>query len=325
MTHKLRKHEIEAAVELYSSDPFIFRPSELYDLTDQARDALKNHNIYFIGRRNKMHIKESSVHLDNATDSINAILVVHLKMEYKEIPIKFINPLPTPISQLGVLDYPYDHLRFFLSDGMPIQMRIMDVLKCSEGNFKPFDDILIEYIGQGFGNDGSRDAIDRLIGDGNQGHASLQKVLSDIDKNNPDNEAFILLYSFQFHKCFVFGGGTQEPTVSWENAPKRLDHFMNLKLLRGNRINLVEAALIRYFSPKYNDKYKKTFPKSTHLILNDLFDLDVTGLSVSLSTLDHNINIFSQQVHASQMHHMKYPITSDEYRASFFDLSSPHN
>jgi len=319
---KYRLHEIEALLELFSTDPFIFRPAELYQIDGQLRSELQKYNIYLVGRRPRISLLPDSLSLNLSKQYINGVFTVNLGLEIKQIPFKYENIFNLPITAIENIKYPFDHLRFVLDDKHPMQIRMHDVIRLSSSNLEPFSDLKIEYVGQSFGEDGNSDAIDRLIGKtGKQGHGSLQKVLADINANNPESEVYILLYSYSFYKKVTIAGAGPEPKVPFEESPDRIDEMLNATVPRKNRIDLVEASLIRYFQPQYNDIYKKTFPKVTHDILKTLFDLDITGLSTSMSVNEHNIRLYSEKVSPSDQHLSMYSILKDKDRASFLDLS----
>ncbi len=322
---KRRIHEVEALLELFSSDGFIFRPSELYEINlgSSLRQYLERYNIYIICRRPRFSINPKSLKLNKKKQTITGEFIISLPGEKKSVDFEFKNPMDEYIETLGALEYPFDQLRFITKSGFPIQLRIIDVIKFLANPFSllPYSQLLVEYVGQSFGADGKRDALDRLIGEtGKQGHGSLQKVLSDLNAHYPDDEVFIVLYSFEFYKKHIVGGGSYEPEISFDKAPDRFDKFMRVTLSRQNRIDLVEAALIRYFQPIYNERYKKTFPKENHKILNALYDFDITGLAISLSTEESFTPLYSHVVPASCQHLITYPITKEEDRATYFDI-----
>lgn len=321
---KYRLHEIEGLLELYSSDPFVFRPAELYQLNGELRTKLEIYNIYMVGKRSRIALHPESLSLNFADQTISGVFTVNLGFEIKQVPFIFKNMYNLPITELLKTDYPYDHLKIILNRQFQTQIRTHDIIRFSSSNLRPHSHLYIEYIGQSFGEDGSSDAIDRLIGKtGKQGHGSLQKVLADINASNPESEVYVLLYSYEFYKKVTFGGAGPEPQISFDEAPGRLMNLLNATVPRPNRIDLVEASLIRYFQPKYNDIYKKTFPQTTHDILKDLFNLDITGLSISLSTNEQNISVYSEKVLPSDGHLAMYPIVKDKDRATFLDLSMP--
>ena len=324
MPEKTRKHEIEGLLELFSTDPFVFRPAELYSLDGQLREQLRRYNIYLVARRPRISINPKSLSLNLAQQTIDGIFSINLGLEIKEVPFSYPNIFNAPFTALGELDYPYDHLRFVVANQIPIQIRAHDVIRFSQAHLQPYSDLLVEYVGQSFGDEGDSDAVNRLIGKtGKQGHGSLQKVLADINASNPESEVLLLLYSYEFYKKFTIAGGSLVPQLSFDDVPERFVKLLDARVSREKRIDLVEAALIRDFQPTYNDKYKKTFPQSTHEILNVLFDLDITGLSASLSTEEHNIRVYSKVVQPSDQHCAKFPIVQEDQRASFFDVAFP--
>lgn len=320
-----RVHEVEALLELFSSDGFVFRPSELYEIEpgSELRSHLERYNIYIICRRPRFSLNEKSLQLDNVKQTVSGEFIVSLPMSKEVKKFEFRNPLNEPIRSLEKLEYPFDKLRFVTSSGLPIQMRISDMTKFLSDPFclLPHSQLLVEYVGQAFGRDGERDALDRLIGEtGKHGHGSLQKILSELNSSYPDDEVFVVLYSFEFYKKHIVMGGSGEPEISFDDAPNRLDMFMEATLPRKKRIDLVEAALIRYFQPIFNDKYKKTFPKENHTILDALYDLDITGLGVSLSIEESFLPLYSTQVPPSCQHVASYPITNKSDRVTYFDI-----
>lgn len=324
---KYRLHEIEGAVELFSSDPFIFRPAELYKINGDLRKTMERYNLYVVTRRPRMSLVPSSLILGSNGKSVSGTIEAQVAAVRNEIQFKTVLPAPLQAAQLGKHDYPFDYLRFYTPAGLPVQLRLHDVLRFSDVPKSSLTDLQVEYVGQAFGEAGERDVVDRLIGNtGKVGHGSLQKVLAEVNANHPDQEVHLLLYSFEFHKRHVILGslyGQHEPRHDIDSAPNRFEQFFETEIGRNTRIDLAEAALIRHFAPAYNDKYKKTFPAETHKILERLHELDITGLAVSLSTLEHNVRLVSKRAAPSDAHCATFPITTDQNRLSFLELAAP--
>ncbi|MGX9731990.1 hypothetical protein ACWYXO_15385 [Janthinobacterium aestuarii] len=324
---KYRLHEIEGAVELFSSDPFVFRPAELYQIKGDLRKAMERYNLYLVARRPRMSLIPSSLILGRDGESVTGTIEAQVGAVRNEIRFKTFLPAPLQAAQLGEHKYPFDYLHFYTPDGTSVHLRLHDVLRFSDVPKSSLTDMQVEYVGQAFGDAGERDVVDRLIGNtGKVGHGSLQKVLAEVNANHPDQEVHLLLYSFEFHKRHIILGGflgQPEPRHSIDSAPNRFEQFFETEIGRNIRIDLAEAALIRYFAPAYNDIYKKTFPTETHKILDRLHELDITGLAVSLSTLEHNIRVVSKRAAPSDAHCATFPITTDQNRLSFLELATP--
>jgi len=322
MVSKVRLHEVEGLLELVSTDPWIFRPSELYEIEGQLREELNRYNIYLIARRQRIVLDPASLRIEGRGSKIVGAFIVSHKDEKRTVPFEFPNPTNLPITSLEESEFPHIHLNFIAGGGFPITLRLHDVIRFSRVKLEGAENLKVEYIGQSFGEDGSSDALQRLIGKtGKQGHGSFQKVLADLSDKYPDNESHVLLYSYEQYKNYLFMGGRVPAVNDYESGEDRLDRLMNTEYTRENRIDLIEAGLIRYFQPAYNDIYKKTFPRESHAMLQSLFEADVTGLAISLSTLEHSIGIYSDQVSPSAMHCAQFPIVNDAARASFLDLT----
>jgi hypothetical protein len=317
---KYRLHEIEGALELYSSEPQVFKPAELYTISGDLRKELEKYNVYIVARRPRLSFVPSSLQIQADGRTVSGIVQAQVGMEQHSF--KFSTNFPFNVIGIEDGEYPYDKL-WLRTGPAGVIMRLFDVVRFSTLPLPAHTDLFVEYVGQAFGGDGHRDALDRLIGDtGKDGHGSLQKVLADVNHSRPDQEVHVLLFSYAYQKRFVVGGALfGNPKIPMDEAPDRLEQFMEGEVSRATRIDLVEASLIRYFRPAYNDKYKKTFPASSHVILNRMREMDVTGLAVSAFTTENAVRLYSEQVQPSDQHFALYPIVGDEQRASFFDLS----
>ena len=140
-------------------------------------------------------------------------------------------------------------------------------------------DLTIEYVGMSYG-DGSRAAKDRLLS-----HATLQTVLGDINRSEPDAQAIVVMVEFWPPQVIISMDGRdktldiandRDAVADIERTERELDEEA--------QIRLIEAALIRYFSPPYNDTYKQKFPLPTHKILEELYQIDYAALAVELNT-----------------------------------------
>jgi hypothetical protein len=324
--HKYRLHELEGALELYSSDPLIFRPIELYQITSDLRKVLERYNLYVVARRPRMSLDPAGLSITQNGCVVSG--VIEAQVETRIIPMKFHMNLPAHLTAAKLIApiYPFDYLCYFSVAGELIKMRLHDVMRFSSVPKSSLTDMHVEYVGQAFGDDGERDVVDRLIGNtGKVGHGSLQRVLAEVNASHPDQEVHLLLYSFEFHKKLTIAGGINgqpEPRHSFYAAPSRFEQFFESEIKRNVRIDLAEAALIRYFAPEHNDKYKKTFPAESHKILKRLVELDITGLCISLSTEENNIRTTSRKIKPSDAHFMAYPISTDQHRQTFFDIAN---
>lgn len=317
---KKHLHSIEGLLELFSAEPWVFQPAELYKVREDFPFDLSNHNIYIIAHRNRITINPNSLKIENKGESVSGEFIVHNRENKSTYSFLTFPLVGKKIVDISDTIYPHISIRLKIDDGQSVQIRIQDIILCSEHNLAKLVNLKVDYIGQSYGNEGNSDAMTRLIGKtGKQGHGSLQKVLADLSTNHPDKEVHVLLYSYEFYKNFI-RNSLIKTVDDFKFNETRFDKLISAKYERSNRIDLVEAGLIRYFEPEYNEIYKKSFPQKTHEMLQSLFDYDVTGLAISLSTEDHKLSLYSDKVEENSMHCPSYSIVKDSERASFLDL-----
>lgn len=171
----------------------------------------------------------------------------------------------------------------------------------------------VKYIGQAFGKDGSRNAIDRLLT-----HETLQKISL---KGVPVGYRLSLLLLEVQPDNQVF-------TVLNPNAKSRDDDSSRIQLgldkLHGTteqeRIALYEASLIRYFSPVYNKEFKNSFPSTNLKILRDCYDKDFSAVVAEICFDDLPFKLFSESVEGANYHCAKHDLHEDSTRKIFFGI-----
>lgn len=126
---------------------------------------------------------------------------------------------------------------------------------CKE--FIPSCEIL--YIGKAHGNKNTRTVKDRL-----SSHSTVQKILSDSNDLKIDYDIKVLVFSIIESKVATTLGDVSVSGLSVAD----IDDFPNEK----NLISLVEAKLINYFKPKYNQTFTKGgVPKLSDKSYSDYF------------------------------------------------------
>lgn len=136
-------------------------------------------------------------------------------------------------------------------------------------------DFKVLYIGQAFGDDGSRNALDRL-----RKHETLQKIAL---KGVPDGYRLtVLMFAIQPATSMITVMNPRAADRS--QGPERIR--MGLDKLFGTdeaeRTTLFEAALIRYFQPEFNTVFKNSFPSTNLKVLADCYDKDFAAVVSTL-------------------------------------------
>jgi hypothetical protein len=103
---------------------------------------------------------------------------------------------------------------------------------------------------------------------------------------------------------------------------KRFLNFTSNKYMtfsEGQKINFTEAALIRFFEPHYNDKYKKNFPDPRHVSYTECYNLDLSALVIELFTGEIKRCLYTLKRPRQFYHHETYYFPTDKDRWKLFN------
>jgi len=278
MDKKTFKYASEFAIQMYLSRYQLLQQA---DLEICGKDFLKNHppyHIYFILRRSKLKLGREYCIKNN--NSIEFKYIIHEQNEEHErkLPITinakeydFHTEYPCNCLYVKKKNNPY-------SDRYKLAMLVDDYHKTSN-EVEPLLDLEVLYIGQAFGENGERTAVDRL-----DSHSTLQKIYSETMQKKPDSEIWILLALFEQKNISIINGFTSMSQENKNDDFTRLVNFHNgaNQLSEKQMINLTEAALIKTFLPKYNKEYKDTFPNPAHSSYSEYYHLDINSIDVEM-------------------------------------------
>ncbi|NNG22747.1 hypothetical protein [Telluria aromaticivorans] len=176
-------------------------------------------------------------------------------------------------------------------------------------------DILFEvkYVGQAYGQDGSRNAIDRLLK-----HETLQKIsLKGVPKGY---KITLLLLAVQPNNQIITSMNPFAKTQ--EDGAARIESGLTklFNTTEAERISLYEAALIRYFYPEFNREFKDSFPSTNLKILQDCYKKDFCSIIAEICFDELPFQLWSNSIDPSLYHAAKFDIHKDEDRRMFFGL-----
>lgn len=135
-----------------------------------------------------------------------------------------------------------------------------------------FLDMSVQYVGQAYGKDGSRGAIDRLAS-----HETLQKILGELNDRNPYQQAWIAMFRFDGYAA-ISSFGPWKGAASLDESIANMTSAQRITLPGDQLTTLAEGSLIRYFRPPFNDRYKDTFPSSEHSSYRIPYKLDISAI-----------------------------------------------
>lgn len=174
-------------------------------------------------------------------------------------------------------------------------------------------DFSVKYIGQAYGQDGSRNALDRLLK-----HETLQRIsLLGVPEGH---HLTLLLLSIQpKNQLFtVFNPFAKSKDEDGVRIRSGLDKLFNTN--EAERITLYEASLIRYFYPEYNKEFKDSFPSTNLKVLNDCYEKDLSAVVAEICIDDLPFRLKSEVVEPKHWHIAKHDLHKSEDRKMFFGL-----
>lgn len=135
------------------------------------------------------------------------------------------------------------------------------------------------YIGQSQGRKKERTALERL-----KSHSTVLEILGKEPEKDPDSQILIGLINFEPISLMTMVPDKLKNPENGDN-PNTVQTFQELlgsSKLRKESINILEAALIRYFRPEYNDKFTDKFPSKTHSSYQFYYDNFIHSISVEM-------------------------------------------
>ncbi len=322
MGQKTRKNLSEFAVNICSSSFLMIPAKEL--LSDKSfaegdtasKQIVNNSHIYLICKIPSFRYDNTSIDYSNGILSGN--VCYKIKGDEKLIPFKQKYPLLDGGVKVKLSEYPYRELHTINKDNVVVRYLPASTFGLLNGVMSRNEDIRnfeVLYVGQAFGN-GTRNTFDRL-----KSHSTLQKILADTSYTCPDDEIYILAFEYVPYRIFTNMDGRSKFGGSAEKDSKRFLNIIDNPLSEYQQVCLVEAGLIRYFTPPYNKIYRESFPSPKHKILEQTYELDFSGLVVEINTEELDIRLFSQTVAPNEHHMSKIDLISHEERYSFFHLT----
>lgn len=291
--------DVENALMMYATS-FVTMPAfGIYEdaLIAPLLDQIKNCHIYIIGLTPKTSVVNFVQRGQLIVASINVA----------GDPVELTWDIPEGAELKGDGEegwYVEDRLnrRFFPSEES-IALKLSSELGVS--NFE------VLYVGQAYGNNGSRNALDRLLE-----HKTLQKIAV---RGVPDNyNLTILMLAIEpSSRIFtVFNPRAKDSSQGTERIRNGIDKLFNTS--EAERTTLYEASLIRYFQPRYNKEFKDSFPSTNMKLLADCYEKDFAALVAEVCFDELPFQLFSELVPPSAYHIAKHDLHSDKDRKIFF-------
>lgn len=312
---KPTKYYSSIFLRFISYDRFLFRFADReqalnppLDLLDRVRSCM----IYLICSRPLVTIIPESFKANS--DQCQFDIKYRLNDGEKIINVKTPKGLVKDFGgKVEVSKFPHTAIHFYDKDeNLVVDMLVSNLVHLLEGITDEVVNHEVLYIGKGTADC----AVDRL-----DGHTTLEKILADILRDEPNKEVAILIYNFETKKSVI-----SNPIIG-ESAEirgeKAREHFIKVAEFKPDieeQTKIAEALLIDYFS---TSKYNTHFSNGLSLkagVFDNIRKVDLDALVVELDNENIGfLKIFSKKIAPSYFHHAWLDIRKLEGRISVFD------
>lgn len=299
-------------LSMVESYGFIFRHYNYDEIKYiEKLDIIPKMNIYMVLEVPKVRIITKSILLD--VEKISFDIEIHEEDDILTHKIVLENYTQSKLLKTRVLNNRSD---LCIEDHKgSLIYRINTTILLLSKKIKEFN-CKVLYVGRSYGNDGESTVYSRL-----KSHSTLQKIYAEKDDNV---DIFLSAWKFDRNTITFISPGV--PGESDSNDLNLIMQQMNMSrspyehIDKKQEINFTEAALIRYFQPKYNGQMKYNFPSNIHKEYSDLFEQKIDYLSVELDTKRLNIKLYSDEVNASRRHAPWYDLKDKRSIKEFFKI-----
>lgn len=168
------------------------------------------------------------------------------------------------------------------------------------------------YIGQAYGEDGSRNALHRL-----KSHSTLQQIAIKGVSDGFRLTLLMLEILSENRLLTIFNPKAKVQDQAQERIKNGIDKLF--ATTESERITLYEASLIRYFQPKFNKEFKNSFPSTNMKLLASCYEKDLSAVIAEICIDELPFKLFSDAVKVKRHHVARHSLYTDADRNAFFD------
>lgn len=283
-------------------------------INSAQEEQLSKCHIYFICARPSFYFIDGTIKYDKKTLSGE----IGYKIEGKESKFSFEYNWILEDDAIDVkCNYPFREVISINDEGEEITYVSASIIATFYSSkldcYSDLSSYEVLYIGQAVGKNGSRNAVERL-----RSHSKLQKILAQTLYNKPDQEIMLFMYAFEHEQIFSSLDGRSGLINDTDNDDKRFKLALKNRPNQNQAINMIEAALIRYFQPEYNEKFKESKISPKLKALEKCYDLDMSGIVVEVNTENLFYSLYSKNIKKNHHHIVKIDLVSHQQRLSFF-------
>ena len=238
-----KKFGVEHLQVIYAWSFAVFPAHGLYDqeALKDIRTVAERCHIYIIGRSPKVDF------VGMRADKKTVFVQFEALGKKAEVGYEF-------DSEPQIIEYE-SHFKIRMKDGTEIVPNLDDMFP-DLAKVSDFCDFEVLYIGQAYGDNGTRNAMDRLLG-----HETLQKISLTASKEGHFLNLLLLELSNNNSMVTMFNPWATDQSSIDERISTGNKRLFEMGEAEGT--SLFEAGFIRYFQPHYNKIFKDSFPSSS--------------------------------------------------------------
>jgi hypothetical protein len=291
-----KQFDVESSINMYATSCVYLAAFAIYDenIVETYKDQIRNCHVYLIGLVPKIELAGCA---QEGRDLITSYEVAGQRYDLRW-------PMPP-----GCLLKGDGETGYYVVD--PAGTRSFPGPDATMMRLKAQIEFKVLYIGQAFGESGSRNALDRL-----RKHETLQKIAL---KGIPDGYVLTLLMLEILpanRMIMMFNPFAKDTTQGDQRISRALDKLASTS--EAEKTTLYEAALIRYFAPPYNKEFKNSFPSTNMKVLAECYSKDIVGVTAEISLDNLPFRLCSGTVAARDSHIAHHDLHKEEDRRVFF-------
>lgn len=310
-----KKRLTDLSLGFYSNGSLFLHPANIVKIDNEPaeiRALAEECHIYLIVSRPRATYLPGSLKLESGI--LTGILRCSLQGE--EHHVTFTTGIGEDF-EIKELKYPFVSLRFESKDDPEDWFSIPANLMSSGSRLSDsvLQDVEVEYVGMSYAG-GRRSAKDRLLS-----HSTLQAVMADMSRDQPDREVMLVLERYNPPQVVILMNGRDKSLTIEDDRDIGADiNRAQNEISKDLQISLIEAGLIKYFQPPYNDIYKNRFPHPSHEILKEVYSIDFGAVTVELNSEELNVRLGSKVRKFGSHHIANFDLHDPAVRSSFFNI-----
>ena len=313
---KKKKYLSEFSVNLFTSNWLLIPADQVTsggEMSEQDKAIADRSHIYVICRRPALRFDPNT--FGYAGGLAKGDLIYSVEGVEHRVSFEFPYPLLDGAVRASLSPYPHRELRSYDAAGKVVRYLPASAVSFGSGQHLALDvlaNLEVLYVGQAFAG-GNRSAFERL-----QSHSTLQKILAELAYESPDSEAFVATFQYEPYRVMAIFDGKAKDVIADDRDSGRFYSIMDRPLTQSQQVSLAEAALIRYFEPRYNKTYKDKFPSTKQKVLASCYELDFSGLAVEINTEELRLRLYSNKAKPAMHHISNIELLGKSERAGFF-------